>query len=42
MAAKSPQVNEVAQSASVAGCEGLPAGMIVGVTADGNREGPLA
>lgn len=35
-----PQVNEVAQGASLA--EGLPAGLIVCVTADGNGEGPLA
>lgn len=36
----SPQMNEVAQRASVA--EGLPAVLIVGVAADGDREGPLA
>lgn len=35
-----PQMNEVAQGASMA--EGLPAGVIVYVTADGNRESPLA
>lgn len=35
-----PQMNEVAQGASVA--KGLPAGLIVCVTTDGNREGPLA
>lgn len=35
-----PQMNEVAQRASLG--EGLPAGLIVCVTADGNREGPLA
>lgn len=36
----SPQMNEVAQCASVA--EGLPAVLIVGVASDGDREGPLA
>ena len=40
MTANLPQMNEVAQGTSLA--EGLPAGMIVCVTADGNREGPLA
>lgn len=40
MKSNSPQVNEVAQGASVA--EGLPVVLIVYVTADGNREGPLA
>lgn len=40
MTANSPQMNEVAQGASMA--EGLPAGLIVCVTADWNREGPLA
>lgn len=35
-----PQMNEVAQSASLA--KGLPAGLIVCVTADGHREGSLA
>lgn len=38
----SPQMYEVAQGASMAQSEGLPAGMIVWVTADGNGEGPLA
>lgn len=36
----SPQMNEVAQRASVA--EGLPVVLIVHVAADGDREGPLA
>lgn len=40
LANSQPQMNEVAQGASMA--EGLPAGLIVCVTADGNREGPLA
>lgn len=35
-----PQMNEVAQGASLT--KGLLAGLIVCVTADGNREGPLA
>lgn len=34
-------MNEVAQGASLAQGEGLPAGLIVCVTAGGNREGPL-
>lgn len=38
----SPQVNEVAQGSSLAQGEGFPAGLIVCVTTDGNREGPLA
>lgn len=36
----SPQMNEVAQCASVA--EGLSAVLIVRIAADGDREGPLA
>lgn len=42
MAVISPQMNEVAQGASLAQGERLPAGLIVCVTADGNGEGPLA
>lgn len=37
-----PQMNKVAQGANLAQAEGLPAGLIICVTADGNREGPLA
>lgn len=35
-------MNEVAQGSSLAQGEGFPAGLIVCVTTDGNREGPLA
>ena len=38
----SPQMNEVAQGASLTEGEGLPAGLIICVTANGNGEGPLA
>lgn len=37
-----PQMNEVAQGAPLAEGEGLPAGLIVCITADWNRESPLA
>lgn len=40
MTANSPQMNEVAQGASVA--EGLSVVLIVGVSADGNRESSLS
>lgn len=42
LGALEPQMNEVAQSACLAKGEGLPAGHTVCVTADGDREGPLA
>lgn len=42
LGALEPQMNEVAQGATLAQGQGLPAGLIVWIPAYWNRKGPLA